>query len=75
MISIRAPMKVVAASNAGNQKRVRKESDRYRPIVYKQLREISKDLTKLAKYLDTLPQKDVEKLQEILADIFDEFYM
>ena len=75
MISVRASVKVMAASDAGKQKRVRKENDRRRSSVYRQLREISKDLTKLSKDLDTLPQKDVEKLQEIFADIFDDFYM
>jgi len=54
MISVRASVKVMAASDAGKQKRVRKESDRHRSSVYKQLHEISKDLTKLTKDLDTM---------------------
>jgi len=66
MISIRAPVKVMAASDAWKQKRGRKESDRHRSSVYKQLQEMSKDLTKLTKDLDTMTKyiKEIESTND-----------
>jgi hypothetical protein len=75
---------MASAADCGVQKRTRKENEwrRARVRVYKQLREISKDLAKLAEDLDTLPKYNknpqVSKEQhayddEISGVIFEDF--
>ena len=77
MISIRAPVKMMASTDGGIQKRAQKdlkklkkvftlvqtEGDQRRADVDKQLREISEGIDKIAK-------KDVKKLQEIFVDTY-----
>jgi len=77
MISIRAPVRMMASNDDGTQKRVQKdlkkqikvftlvqtEGDQRRADMDKQLRELSEGVDKLAK-------KDDKKLQEIFVDTY-----
>jgi hypothetical protein len=69
MFSIRAPVKMMALADCGVQRRARKEGDRARARVYKELRAISKDLDTLAKGLDTLAKDFDTMAKDIVFEL------